>query len=128
MTRWTCIGVLSILSLVGTRVHAQSSVTIDNVKVSDTGLGTWTMVVSGKLTLGKDHTFAGVSFEFKSPTGIPVIPKITKYTQPKPGETTEYTYETNSSAKGEWTATTTLNYIANMKSAAAAVSKKFDVP
>jgi len=107
----------------------KSAASVDTVTVTEnTGLGTWKIVVTGTLTLVENDTFSGFSFSLTDPNAGTVAPIVTQYTQPKPGETTTFSYYTSTAEKGEWSANAKMTYLTGATPGVAAASKKFSVP
>lgn len=108
---------------------AKSSVTVDAPKVVENkGLGTWTVVVTGTLTLGKNDTFGSYVFDFKDPNKNSVAPNVVLYQQPQPGFTTPFKYYTVTAKKGDWQAYAGLFYSTGATPGVAAITKDFTVP
>jgi len=116
--------------LASARAQVKSSgVTMDTPMVTDLGTGSYKIVVTGTLSLGQNDTFNGYKFWFEDPNGKEVAPIVTKYTQPDPGKTTDYSFYTTTGVKGVWTASAAIYYTqANGTPATAAVSKGVNVP
>jgi hypothetical protein len=113
------------------QAHAQapkSAVTVDTVTVTDTGLGTWKVVVNGTLTLGAKDTFVGFKFSMSDPKNNTVAPIVTQYSQPQPGFTTGYSYYTVTAVQGNWMAMAAMQFKTGDTKGIAGTGKAFTVP
>ncbi|HKB40097.1 MAG TPA: hypothetical protein VKD72_26915 [Gemmataceae bacterium] len=92
----------------------------------------WRIDLSGTVTLGKNDEFKGFQVKLNEPpngTGPERSPFFSSYTQPKAGETKNWTAYHFTNVKGSWKSSASLQYLGpDGTPGVAAEGKDFNVP